>query len=148
MFKSIVTGTDGSPEAQRALKYAVEMAKADPGASLHVVATFDPLSKEQFNRLTDYVPKDHTQIEGDFEEDPIAVRARSFAAKHGVEAEVEEVLGDPGDVLVAAAERHDADLLIVGSKAEGAIKRALHGSISSRLVHRAPCPVMVVRESD
>lgn len=146
MFKSIVTGTDGSPEAERALKLAAEMAKADPDVSVHIVAAFDPLSKDQFRRLTDYVP--HDAGSPDWEEDPIATSARNVMAELGVAAEIEEVLGDPGDVLLEAAQRHHADLLIVGCRAEGPIKRALHGSISTRLVHRAPCPVMVVRESN
>ena len=147
MFKSIVTGTDGSPEAERALELAVEIAKADPDVSVHVVAAFDPLSKNQFKRLTDYVPVGSIQSRPNYTEDPIATHARIFMAQHGIKADVEEVLGDPGDVLLAAAERHRADLLIVGCRGEGVLKRALHGSISTRLVHHAPCPVMVVRDS-
>lgn len=149
MFKSIVTGTDGSPQAERALQLALEMAKADPEASVYVVAAFDPLSKEQFRRLTDVVPDDlHSRRPKDYQEDPIATHARSFFAEAGIQADVEECLGEPTDVLLAAAKRHDADLLIVGSRREGLIKRAIHGSVSTKLVHHAPCTVMVVRDED
>ena len=36
------------------------------------------------------------------------------------------------------------DLLVVGSRGYGPLRRVLLGSVSSELMHSAPCPVMVV----
>ncbi len=38
-----------------------------------------------------------------------------------------------------------ADVLVVGSRGHGRLRRALLGSISSHVAHNAPCPVMIVR---
>lgn len=53
--------------------------------------------------------------------------------------------GEPGLAIVAAAEELDADAVVIGSRGRGAIKRALLGSVSTHVVHNAPCPVLVVR---
>jgi nucleotide-binding universal stress UspA family protein len=66
-----------------------------------------------------------------------------FLSERGIDAETIEGQGDPGSVIVKAAE--DADLVIVGSRGLNSFQRILLGSVSSKVVHRAPCDVLVVR---
>jgi nucleotide-binding universal stress UspA family protein len=56
--------------------------------------------------------------------------------------------GEPGLAVVAAAEELGADVVVIGSRGRGAIKRALLGSVSTHVVHNAPCPVLVVNSKD
>jgi nucleotide-binding universal stress UspA family protein len=50
--------------------------------------------------------------------------------------------GDPADVLVDLAERHGADLLVIGNK--GMDRRVL-GSVPNTVTHKARCSVFVVK---
>jgi nucleotide-binding universal stress UspA family protein len=50
--------------------------------------------------------------------------------------------GDPADAVAGATQ--DVDLLLVGSRAYGPLRRALLGSVSARLMRSSPCPVLVL----
>ncbi|HMD91610.1 MAG TPA: universal stress protein [Trebonia sp.] len=51
--------------------------------------------------------------------------------------------GDPAEELISAS--RDADLLVIGSRGNGGFARLLLGSVSSKVVHHAACPVVVIR---
>lgn len=68
----------------------------------------------------------------------------ALASDATVETLVEN--GDIGPTLCALADERGADVIVVGSRGHGAIRRALLGSVSTHLVNHAPCPVIVVRE--
>ena len=65
----------------------------------------------------------------------------------GAEVPVEQVTrsGEAGPAICRLAEEVDADVVVVGSRGRGAIKRALLGSVSTHVTNNAPCPVVVVR---
>ncbi len=74
---------------------------------------------------------------------PYCARAKRLLADKGVEVETIEAQGDPGTVILDAAK--DADLVVVGSRGMNPLQRLLLGSVSSKVVHRAHCDVLVVR---
>lgn len=53
--------------------------------------------------------------------------------------------GPPGVAICDVANERRVDVIVIGSRGRGAIKRALLGSVSTHVVHNAPCPVLVVR---
>ncbi|KAG8098158.1 hypothetical protein GUJ93_ZPchr0013g36685 [Zizania palustris] len=55
--------------------------------------------------------------------------------------------GDAKEAICQAVEEMHADLLVLGSRGLGKIKRAFLGSVSDYLVHHACCPVLVVKPS-
>jgi nucleotide-binding universal stress UspA family protein len=65
----------------------------------------------------------------------------------GTDVPVEQVTrtGDAGPAICRLAEEVSADVVVVGSRGRGAIKRALLGSVSTHVTANAPCPVVVVR---
>ena len=61
-----------------------------------------------------------------------------------VEARYHEATGEAAEQLVEKASELEVDLLVVGRRSRNPL-RALLGSVSSRVVRRAPCDVLVVR---
>jgi nucleotide-binding universal stress UspA family protein len=55
------------------------------------------------------------------------------------------VVGQPAAAIVAAAEERRTDLVVVGARGLGLLGRLVLGSVSDRVVHHAPCPVLVVK---
>jgi nucleotide-binding universal stress UspA family protein len=58
-----------------------------------------------------------------------------------------KVAGAPAEGLVTLLERGDATLVAVGSKGTGRVAGVLFGSVATRLLHDAPCSVLVARRS-
>jgi nucleotide-binding universal stress UspA family protein len=129
-----------TPEAQRALETAVELA-ASAGARLWLVSVM-PRPAEIF------VPVVGRDAEAAFMATTREVFQRGLdagLARVGgrVEAAAELLEGDVVDAL-ATLDRRDADLLVCGSRGYGPLRRVLLGGVSSRLLHRAALPLVVV----
>jgi nucleotide-binding universal stress UspA family protein len=124
MFKTIVVGTDGSNTAEKAIEEASEPASA-VGASVHIARA---------------VAGPGGDPEGELE------RAAETAKKAGVEAETHIVRDDASEALIAAAEEHDPDLILINEGMAGA-RRFLLGSVPNDAAHHAPCSVLIARTS-
>jgi nucleotide-binding universal stress UspA family protein len=131
----IVVGYDGSEAAKRALERATTIA----GQSKRIVVVTAAESRAGAG-ITEGAHLDPSEVERrrrDLED------AKAYLSGRGIEAETIEAQGDPGDVVVETAQ--DADLAIVGSRGLNPLQRLLMGSVSSKVVHRAACDVLVVR---
>lgn len=141
---NILVGTDFSPASRPAFRRAVEMAAAN-GAALwiaHVTAPPLPLSPDGF-----VPPRFYDDMSAAIRTDaqrrlrPMLNRAR----KAGVRARTLTLAGAPHDALNRAARRHRADLIVLGTHGRTGLARLLVGSVASRVVATAPCPVLTVR---
>jgi nucleotide-binding universal stress UspA family protein len=52
--------------------------------------------------------------------------------------------GDPGEVITALAQTHEADLIVVGTTSRGSLGKALLGSVAEQVIREAPCPVLTI----
>jgi nucleotide-binding universal stress UspA family protein len=140
MFKTIVWATDGSDAADKALPYAKSLA-ADPGRTLVVVHAKELL----IGRAGGYpvlANEDELEakIRGQVEE----------AREDGIDATFKLVAGgaqQAAHMIADAAAELKADVIIVGSRGHGPIAGLLLGSVTQRLLHIAPCPVLAVPDS-
>jgi nucleotide-binding universal stress UspA family protein len=62
----------------------------------------------------------------------------------GVDATALLVQGVTAEKILAEAEQHTADLIVMGSHGHGAVHRALMGSVSERVLRKADCPVTLI----
>ncbi|KAL9247074.1 hypothetical protein vseg_020544 [Gypsophila vaccaria] len=75
----------------------------------------------------------------------ILERALSFCKHSKVRAETMILEGDPKEEICKAIEQTHVDMLVIGSRGLGQIKRAFLGSVSDYCAHHASCPVLIVK---
>jgi nucleotide-binding universal stress UspA family protein len=134
VVRTVGVAYDDSVQARRALEIAAELARRF-GARLRVIRVLD----EQVVRYGGYAGE--AALEGLRE----AARQRLSAAAETVEGVGTETLLLEGSVPVRlGAASADVDLLVVGSRGNGPVRRVLLGSVSSRLARQAACPLIAV----
>ncbi|OVA00860.1 Universal stress protein A [Macleaya cordata] len=72
-------------------------------------------------------------------------RALQICKERLIKAQTLIMDGDPKDMICQAAEQIQSDLLVVGSRGLGKLKRAFLGSVSDYCAHHAKCPILIVK---
>lgn len=145
-MKLIISATDGSEGAERAVAVAADLVKSINsinGKMLIVNVSEGDLSHAEL-RLLDQLRVD----EGDALQEisqRILTKATADARAHGaVNIETMSGAGDPAKVLMDIANNTHADAIVVGRRGYGQFEGLLLGSVSQKLSCLAPCAVMVV----
>lgn len=129
----IAAAYDGSRESKPALEQAEALAAA-AGASIRVLTVRAPAVP--MPSAIGYAPP----MIGS---EPEKLIEEAVATVHSVEAEGRELSGAPAAALAEACEE-GIDLLVAGSRGYGPLGRIFVGSVTSKLICMAPCPVLVV----
>jgi nucleotide-binding universal stress UspA family protein len=138
MFKSIVWSTDGSEHAQRALPYVKGLAREGGAAItiLHVVERIEGGGAVGLPRRAD-----EPELQAQLQKLTAELSEEGFSASLIIRGDVGV---RPAHEVVEVARETGADLIVVGSRGLSAIGGLLLGSVAQRLLHLAPCPVLVV----
>lgn len=136
-FTVIGVGFDGSDEARGALASASGLA-VSASATLRVILVSAPATQLSFiSEQSGY--GDLAQWIEDTERRRLSETLRGLPAN--LRAEGAFLVADPGEALADESER--LDLLVLGSRSYGPVRRVLLGGVSSGLMRRAACPVLV-----
>jgi nucleotide-binding universal stress UspA family protein len=143
MVKHILIGVDGSKESLEAARFGQGLAE-QTGAQVTYLFCVEPPQIIPVGPLSGYVMTSPPRSEEDL------LKARKFvdglvADRPKINAKGRVELGKASESLCEAASQLGVDLVVVGARGLGAGERFLLGSVSDRVVHHAPCPVMVVR---
>lgn len=151
MFKRIILATDGSGNARRATRVAVELAR-QTGSELAVVYAIPPAIMPMTAPLPPtagaFGPFGGEYYERSREEARKLTReVVDLAEGRGVEArgEILEASESVVEQLVDFAKNERADLIVAGTRGLSGFRRLLLGSVSGGLVSHAPCAVLIVR---
>jgi nucleotide-binding universal stress UspA family protein len=140
--KTILVPTDLSPNAERALDYAVGLAsRLDAKIHLLNVVGVQALGVEYGVVVTQSVVQDI--LDGNQAALDKLVKARAGKAAF---ARTELEVGDARTVIEATARRIGADLIVMGTHGRRGVRRLLVGSVAESVVRESPCPVLLVRE--
>jgi nucleotide-binding universal stress UspA family protein len=141
MFKTIVWATDGSESADAALAYAKSLA-AQNGAALVIAHAVEHLLGPRAGGYP--VHADEDEIRAKIE------RQTAELKEAGLNVSSKAVGGaSPGAAHMIAdiAREVGADVIVVGTRGHTALAGLLVGSVTQRLLHVAPCPVLAVPAS-
>lgn len=137
MFETVVLALDGSARSDHAIPVARELAKQAGGRI--VVAHVDERTAVKGDMPP--VHPDEAELKA-----KVKRQAETLSAD-GVETTIETasvVLGGPAPAIAEIARSAGADVVVVGSHGNSALGGILLGSVAHKLLHIAPCPVLVV----
>jgi nucleotide-binding universal stress UspA family protein len=137
----LLVALDGSAPAEGALRFVAALAQR--GARLHaaVLSARKPVMVGEVGVIApaSIAAETHRRATAQI----LEAAGRELAAR-GVAHELLEDVGDPAAAILACAERETCDAIVIGSRGQAALRRALLGSVSSAVVRRGDLPVIVV----
>ncbi len=148
MLRKVVVAIDGSTDALAAARFFASL-PLDPDLDVRLFAAVspprspgmppEPLVDTMTTGFGDLIRRRQgelasvlTSVESDFQ-----------GTVRTIERSV--VFGHPAEEIWRAASEPGVDLVVVGARGLGPVKRLLLGSVSEAMLHHAPCPVLVVR---
>ncbi|WP_417897465.1 universal stress protein [Bacillus haimaensis] len=167
-FNNILIAYDGSEGSVKALKLGIDMMRRlDTNITVLQVLeekmTGAPISSRQpevmpvggfglegmnmyANNVKERVPTDRpSQATNNDPTEESAMEIRELLAQERVEAPVEVMFGDPAKSICKFAETQNHDLIIIGSRGLGGLKKLILGSVSDKVTNSATCPVLVAK---
>lgn len=142
MYRHILLASDGSACAQKAATAAATLAgKFD--SQLTIINAFQPIPT-----VGPYGEIINVGLENKYitqmQEEAIGQAGRIVDGFNRPYTTRQEI-GDPATEIVRVAEEEGCDLIVVGSRGQGAFQSFLLGSVSDHVVHHAHCPVLIIR---
>ena len=143
----ILLATDGSEEAALAAQSAADLA-VKTGSELHVVHVGKELTHGGYVGVqVGPSPAGSQELLDRQARKLLEVQLERMREAAGTsEAEAHLMSGRADEEIVVLAEQMGADLVVLGSRGLGGVRRALIGSVSDSVARHAHCPVMVVRK--
>jgi nucleotide-binding universal stress UspA family protein len=141
-IRSILIPVDFSAGAELALRHGLTLAR-EYGATAHVLYVYDP----PWTRNSAYhAPPAHVTEELRYRAE--RTLGLDIARHHGLPLHVHPAVrvGDPYAEIVQYAGEIRAGLIVVGTHSRHTIGRQLLGSVTQKVLRRAPCPILTVQD--
>jgi nucleotide-binding universal stress UspA family protein len=150
MIKNVLVAVDGSENSVKALDFALDMAEkydatltilnvSESPAMGTVPQDVNAISGEGMVEFSKNIEKIHHDILT-----KATAHAKEVKPNLAIVSKLRE--GNPASQIIAEAKDSAIDVVVVGHKGVGKVKEFLGlGGISEKVVHLAPCPVVIVR---
>ena len=70
--------------------------------------------------------------------------AKSYHEEHGIETDIEVVVGEPSDAIVEYAVESGVDLIVLGKRKLSGLERFILGSVTKKIVEKSPIDILIV----
>jgi nucleotide-binding universal stress UspA family protein len=158
MFKRILVALDDEPEmAAHVMAEALAMAQIGP-AALKLLHVLFPLQSgfpdPMYMTLDGAFTTVNTEAFSAYVQEWKALEQKNLevlknyvaqAREAGIPAEANQVIGEPNRQICEIAEEWGADLIVIGRRGRQGMGEFLLGSVSSYVMHHAPCAVLTVQ---
>ncbi|MDQ3318379.1 MAG: universal stress protein [Actinomycetota bacterium] len=148
----VLVATDGSEQSLKAARYLRTLFGGSTVERISVIAVVRPLAAVPF--ASDFGEERQAAQQADadpggysFQEAAREAVERVARELADMNATVETTVrgGTPADQIVRVADELEADLIVIGGRGKGAMEAIVLGSVAYRVLHHAPCPVLVMR---
>ncbi len=141
-LKKILCPIDHSDCSKEALKYAVSFAMKDE-AKLYLLHIIDIRSfSEGLDAMSKQIPDEETLEQ--LRTKLLDCIPEEIRDEMDVEAIV--IQGIPFAEIISTAREKEIDMIVIGSHGRTGIAHMMLGSVSEKVVRKAPCPVLIVRQ--
>ena len=144
MYKNILVAVDGSDTAQRALREAIELARALSSRIrvIHVINSIPWITQGAPDVIEERISDLRGTGESIIHEAKTAVRQADLE----VDDRLIEALGQhAAQVIVTEADNWPADLIVCGAHGRRGLRRLLVGGDAEYIMRHSPVPVLLVR---
>jgi nucleotide-binding universal stress UspA family protein len=140
-MKRVLVAVDGSDSSLKAARMALEVATRF-GARITLVHVVPKLllPPDAYGLTIAEVEKEHRAYA-----ERLLGQTLAQLTLGGMEPTKTILYGSPAEAIAEEAAASDVGLVVIGSRGHGAVARVFLGSVSDRLVHISPKPVLVVR---
>ena len=137
----ILVPVDGSAMSDRAVRMAAQIA-AGVGAKIYLlhVSCFDSATDDA---RESWLPESITAPTGE-QEEAIMAQARALVPA-AVAVECHHRTGAPAEQILAFAQQHQPELIVIGGRKGNAVTGFLLGSVSRDVLQDSPIPVLVIK---
>jgi nucleotide-binding universal stress UspA family protein len=139
-FQRVLVPIDFSPASSRARDLAGNLVAPDGVLKLLHVVEWVPTLVE--GAMGGYAPARDVRVLHEDSEKKLLEAAKSSAAPR---VEVEVVEGTPAPSILEVAKRDGSDLIVIGTHGHTGLDHWLLGSVTEKILRRAPGPVLTVR---
>ena len=147
MYRCILVATDGSELSNKAVNSAIDLA-ALCGAELIALKVVPRYPQSYFEGSIPLSTEDVARVERQWAEDGQSVVDAVKAAGSAKGVTVKPLIAKSdlvSDALIAAAKKHNADLIVMASHGRKGVKRLLLGSETQQVLTHSEIPVLVLR---
>jgi nucleotide-binding universal stress UspA family protein len=145
MFQRILVPTDGSAITAKAVATAIDLAKANPGATIQTISVKEPFPYSAISEMQPVPPQEYYDAQERIAVDRVTqVVETAKAAGVACEAHTVEAV-HPWEAIIDHANNRQCDLIVMASHGRRGVTALLLGSETQRVLTHSKLPVLIVK---
>ncbi|KJS12813.1 MAG: hypothetical protein JL56_10160 [Desulfotomaculum sp. BICA1-6] len=152
----VLIPVDGSDNSKRAINYALEQAKKNPGTQFTLLAVVTMRMEELYDtdlvNLSEFQRQDFellnlAELQKHFEgaSNSVLENAKVLFDEAGIQVETAMLKGDAANKIIQYASDNGIEEIIMGSRGMGTLKSAILGSVAYKVLAKTNIPLTIIK---